>query len=115
MPLGDTDLLAERIDGLIDSRELRDRMADAARTRIESSFTADRTANKLMECYVRLVSLTPKPPGSIGIELFLQNCAELGRLGNRSIELEHRLSQLERNPFSRLCQFAKQLFGNKPS
>ncbi|HIA08909.1 MAG TPA: glycosyltransferase family 1 protein [Chromatiaceae bacterium] len=115
VPLGDTDLLAERIDGLIDSRELRDRMADAARTRIESSFTADRTANKLMECYDRLVSLTAKPPGSIGIELFLQNCAELGRLGNRSIELEHRLSQLERNPFSRLCQFAKQLFGNKPS
>ena len=95
VPIGDIELLAKRLTALIDSKELRIRMAKSARKRIEDSFTADKTAKALMAVYEKLLSLPNKIPGSYGTELFLQNCTEIAHLGKKNIDLNERLKRLE--------------------
>lgn len=94
VPIGDVTTLADRISALVDSEELRSSLAQAARKQIENHFTAQQTADKLMTVYDKMM-LTANKPGAFGIELFLQNCTEVARLGKKNIELENRLRRIE--------------------
>jgi glycosyltransferase involved in cell wall biosynthesis len=117
VPIGDINAIAERLMILIDSVELRHSLAKAAKKRIKAFFTADKTATELMTIYEKLLQQPKKPAGSIGIELFLQNCTELAHLGKMNIDMNERLRRVEHladfiqnNPVSKcLRYFRKQL------
>lgn len=52
---GDAELAAKRVVSLLADRELRSRMAAAARTTVEKKFTAQVMIEKLVDCYDRLL------------------------------------------------------------
>lgn len=93
--IGDVAAMAEHLRQLIDSKSLRTSTGNEARKTIERSFTADKTANALMQRYQQLLLLPQKPAGSYPVEFFMQGCTEIGYLGRRNIELEKRLRRVE--------------------
>ncbi len=95
VPIGGIDAMAERLNTLIELPALRISLAASAKKRIETFFTADKTANELMHAYEKLLQQPQKPGGSIGIELFLQNCTEIGHLGKLNVEMHGRLKRVE--------------------
>jgi glycosyltransferase involved in cell wall biosynthesis len=95
VPIGDINAMAERLMSLIDSVELRDSLAKSAKKRIKASFTADKTATELMTVYEKILQQPKKKAGSIGIELFLQNCTELAHIGKMNVEMNERLRRVE--------------------
>ena len=95
VPIGDHRAIADKINRLADNTQLRDALANAARNKIKSSFTADLTASALVKIYHDLLLAPKLPPGSIATELFIQNCRELGYLGKKNVELENRVKRLE--------------------
>ena len=48
-----------------------------------------------MTVYEKLLQQPKKLEGSIAIELFLQNCSELGHLGEMSVAMNERLRRVE--------------------
>lgn len=117
VPIGDINAMAEHLIMLIDSVELRDSLAKAAKKRIKAFFTADKTATGLMTVYEKLLHQPKKPAGSIGIELFLQSCTELAHIGIMNVEMNERLRRIEHladfiqyNPVAKFLRyFRKQL------
>jgi glycosyltransferase involved in cell wall biosynthesis len=112
VPIGDINAMAERLITLIDSVELRNSLAKAAKKRIKAFFTADKTATELMTVYEKLLLQPKKPAGSIAIELFLQNCTELAHLGKMNIDMNARLRRVEHladfiqnNPVSKCLRY----------
>lgn len=95
VPIGDINAMAERLISLIDSVELRNFFAKSAKQRIKAFFTADKTASELMNIYEKLLQQPKKTAGSMGIELFLQNCTELAHLGKMNMEMNERLRRVE--------------------
>ncbi|NOR68308.1 MAG: glycosyltransferase [Methylomarinum sp.] len=95
VPIGNIDLLADRLQSLINYKESRLALAEAARKRIEDNFTADKSTRSLMLVYEKLLSLPTNKPGSFGVELFLQNCTEVAHLGLKNIEMNDRLKKVE--------------------
>ena len=95
VPIGDINAMVERLISLINSVELRHSLATSAKKRIIDFFTADKTATKLMTVYEQLLEQPKKPAGSIAVELFLQNCTELGHLGKMNIDMNERLRRVE--------------------
>ncbi|MEZ0123230.1 MAG: glycosyltransferase family 4 protein [Candidatus Reddybacter sp.] len=117
VPIGDYNAIAKQLNLLTNDAQLRAKFADAARNKIESSFTADKTANSLIEVYQGLLA-RPKPlPGSVTTELFIQGCHELGYLGKKNVELENRIKRLEnfadlaqKNPLWKALRSLRNLF-----
>lgn len=95
VPIGDIEGIAEKLQLLIESPALTVSFATAARKRIESSFTADKTANFLMNVYDTLLAMPVSQTRSVSTELFIQNCKELGQLGLKNVDLESRIKRLE--------------------
>ncbi|MBL4780850.1 MAG: glycosyltransferase family 4 protein [Porticoccaceae bacterium] len=95
VPIGDSDAIARQLRLLIEDASLRTKLAGAARNKIVSSFTADKTANSLIKAYENLLALPRQSSGSMATELFIQNCRELGSLGKKNVELENRIKRLE--------------------
>lgn len=95
VPIGSIDDIVSKLELLIESPTLMVSLATAARKRVESSFTANKTANSLMSVYDTLLALPASKTGSISTELFIQNCKELGQLGLTNAELESRIQRLE--------------------
>ena len=117
VPIGDHDAIARQLRLLIDDAPLRTKLAGAARNKIVSSFTADKTANSLIEAYENLLAMPRQSPGSITTELFIQNCRELGYLGRQNVELENRIKRLENfadlaqnNPLWKALRALRKLF-----
>jgi len=116
VPIGDRDAIATRLNQLIGSESLRRTFSDNARKRIETSFTAKKTANSLMKTYDTLLLLPKKTAGSITVELFIQNCKEIGYLGKKNVELENRLKRVEHladfiqnNPLSNFFRYLRKI------
>jgi len=114
VPVGDFHTLAERLISLIDSAKLRNSLADSAKKRIKTFFTADKTATELMNVYEKLLQNPKKPAGAIGIELFLQNCTELAHLGKMNMGINERLRRIEHffyfidtNPVTKSLRFIR--------
>ena len=95
VPIGDINAMAKRLMPLIDSVELRNSLAKAAKNRIMAFFTADKTATELMTVYEKLLQQPKKPAGSIAVELFLQNSTELAHIGKMNVEMNERLRRVE--------------------
>jgi len=95
VPIGDINAMAERLLLLIDNIDLRQALAKSAKQRIKEFFTAEKTATELMTVYEKLLQQPKKLEGSIAIELFLQNCSELGHLGEMSVAMNERLRRVE--------------------
>jgi len=117
VPIGDHDAIARQLRLLIDDAPLRTKLAGAARNKIVSSFTADKTANSLIEAYENLLAMPRQSSGSIATELFIQNCRELGYLGKKNVELENRIKRLENfadlaqnNPLWKALRALRKLF-----
>ena len=112
IPIGDITAITESLLTLIDSTDLRNSLAISAKSRIQSFFTAEKTATELMTVYEKLLNQPKKLAGSIGIELFLQNCTELGHLGKLTVEMNERLRRVEHladfiqnNPISKCLRY----------
>jgi glycosyltransferase involved in cell wall biosynthesis len=95
VPVGDINAMAERLLLLIETTDLRHALAKSAKQRIKAFFTSEKTATELMAVYEKLLQRPKKLEGSIAIELFLQNCAELGHLGKMNVEMNDRLLRVE--------------------
>lgn len=120
VPIGDINTMAERLLLLIDSVDLRQTLAKSAKQRIKAFFTAEKTATELMTVYEKLLHQPKKPAGSIAIELFLQNCAELGHLGEMSVVMNERLRRVEHladfiqnNPITKSLRYLRKLVSIK--
>jgi len=112
VPIGNINAMADRLITLIGSVELRNSLAKSAKKRIKAFFAAEKTATKLMAVYEKLLQQPKKPAGSIGIELFLQNCTELAHLGKMNIDINERLRRVEHladfiqnNPVSKCLRY----------
>jgi glycosyltransferase involved in cell wall biosynthesis len=116
VPIGDINTMAERLLLLIDSVDLRQTLAKSAKQRIEAFFTAEKTATELMTVYEKLLQQPNKIAGSIAIELFVQNCVELGHLGEMYVVMNERLKRVEHladfiqnNPISKSLRYLRKL------
>lgn len=112
VPIGDITAITEHLLTLIDSSDLRNALANSAKNRIKTFFTAEKTATELMTVYEKLLNQPKKLAGAIGIELFLQNCTELGHLGKMTVDMNERLRRVEHladfiqnNPISKCLRY----------
>lgn len=95
VPIGDTYGMSERITRLLESSKLRASIANSAREKVRTCFRADKTAIELTKVYLASLETPVTRNNSVGIELFLQNCTELGRIGKTNSDVLLRLKRLE--------------------
>lgn len=105
VPIGDVNGLATGIARLVGDSGLRGAMSRAARKTIEDRFQAKHTAAGLMDTYDEMLAATAPEPGAPAIDFFLQAVTEMGRMGERQVEMEARLQKAE--------QLSKLVFDNR--
>lgn len=93
--IGDVEALAEGIATLAADPDLRRRMGEAARRRVEERFQAADMVRKLMDAYDATLAAPPPPPGAPAVDLFLNAATEIGQLGGELEALKARLQTLE--------------------
>jgi len=87
--------IANAITRLAKDKNLRGDMAQAARQDVRSRFDARTCVDSLMVVYEDILA-SPRPlASSVGVDLFLRAVHEIGCLGLKVAELEHRVRQVE--------------------